>query len=163
MSLISKAKQVRAERAAAYSVQLDDFYSIAKLWQAYLGYKITNEMVAHMMMLLKIGRDMVNDREDNLIDIIGYADCLNEMRVKDILETKPVSNQQYSKQMGKVIPRCIKDLEKAAAWFLEWPNNVWRIYVQERFNSIYRELMQFREEVDNLNGKKKDESEIPES
>lgn len=48
----------------------------ARLWSAYTGYDITPEMVAAMMVLVKISR-LRHDpsKADSWVDVAGYAAC----------------------------------------------------------------------------------------
>jgi hypothetical protein len=58
---------------------------IARLWNAYIANRkepqsrLTPEDVARMMILLKIARDVFTPKRDNLVDICGYARCLERM------------------------------------------------------------------------------------
>lgn len=77
MSLIEEAQAVRVERAEEYSEDGYDLNVVASLWSAILGVDLGPQQVARMMILLKVARDHVRPRKDNLIDIIGYADVLH--------------------------------------------------------------------------------------
>ena len=65
---------------------VDAFYSIADLWNAYLGMEPEKTEwwlgpgdVASMMILLKLAREEVGHNRDNLVDIAGYAHCLQAL------------------------------------------------------------------------------------
>jgi len=72
-------------RQRDYDHPLPNHQRIARLWNAYLDCreepegKVTPEDVAHMMILLKIGRNVFTPKRDNLVDICGYARCLEQM------------------------------------------------------------------------------------
>jgi len=59
---------------------------IARLWNAYHNCRkfpddqLDGQDVARMMILLKIARDVFTPKRDNLVDICGYARCLEQMR-----------------------------------------------------------------------------------
>jgi hypothetical protein len=78
--LLDEAKDIIAgPRAAAYGPAEESFLTIANLWQDYLYVAVgTNEIlspqdVAHMMILMKIARQVHSHKRDNLVDIAGYA------------------------------------------------------------------------------------------
>lgn len=68
-------------RREAYGHPRDNFKKIADLWSGYLGYNISSEDVAMLMVLLKVARHHHLPKHDNLVDICGYArtaELLNE-------------------------------------------------------------------------------------
>lgn len=69
------------ERAQHYGDPRPNHDRIAGLWSAYLGTPITAHDVAAMMVLLKVARAKVDPgHDDNLIDIIGYAEIMRKVR-----------------------------------------------------------------------------------
>lgn len=67
-------------READYGSPEQNFTLIARLWSAYLGYAIGPTDVAVMMALLKIARIRNGKfKEDNFIDLAGYAACAAEL------------------------------------------------------------------------------------
>lgn len=64
---------VGGDRQKAYGHPSVDFERTAALWSAALGIKIAKEMVPIFMMLVKISREINRHKEDNLIDLAGYA------------------------------------------------------------------------------------------
>jgi hypothetical protein len=69
-------RAVTTERAKQYGSPENSFQSIADLWTAYLGMKITPVDVAAMMALLKIARTKANPKHlDSWVDLAGYAAC----------------------------------------------------------------------------------------
>ena len=49
-------EEILAQRASEYGDAKQSFNSIANLWSEYLGFRITPDQVAIMMVLLKIQR-----------------------------------------------------------------------------------------------------------
>ena len=78
--ILEKAKKVvMGDRETAYGSPEDNFATIAKLWGVYLGTAIEPEDVATMMILLKVARIRGGQaKDDNWIDIAGYAACGGE-------------------------------------------------------------------------------------
>lgn len=72
---------VCGRRQEDYGTPEDNFETIAKLWNAYLGDNVTDAHdVAMMMALLKIARIRAGKRvEDSYIDLAGYAACGGEI------------------------------------------------------------------------------------
>lgn len=78
---------VTGDRNDAYGPPEEDFDHIGQLWTAALGTKLTHGAqvdradVAHMMILLKIARDLFQQpKRDSIVDIVGYAACLARIR-----------------------------------------------------------------------------------
>jgi hypothetical protein len=74
-SLLSEAQKIIEERGKDYGDINQSFERIAKFWSAYKGVEITPHEVADMMILLKISRNVTSRKKDNLLDIVGYAEC----------------------------------------------------------------------------------------
>lgn len=78
------------DREAQYGKPEDNFKLIGKLWGAYLSASMENPIrnispdeVAMMMALLKIARIATGARkDDNYIDLAGYAACGAECQSK---------------------------------------------------------------------------------
>ena len=64
---------INGARQESYGDALKNFQLIANLWGSYLNTTITPKQVADMMILLKIARNQNQTKEDNYIDICGYA------------------------------------------------------------------------------------------
>lgn len=69
-------KAVCGDREKSYGSPEDNFKMIANLWSTYTGYPFTAQDVAAMMILLKIARVATGvNKDDNWVDIAGYAAC----------------------------------------------------------------------------------------
>lgn len=79
--VLDKARDiVNGEREGQYGSPEDSFKTIADLWSAYLHKEVTPCDVAQMMILLKIARCRTGVyKDDNYIDICGYAACAAEI------------------------------------------------------------------------------------
>ena len=79
--ILEKAKQcVTGDREQDYGSPEDNFKVIAGLWSAYTGCEIKSKDVAAMLALMKIARIRSgNAKEDNWIDLAGYAACGGEI------------------------------------------------------------------------------------
>lgn len=72
---------INGEREGQYGSPEDSFRKIAGMWSAYLGVPLQEHDVAAMMVLLKIARVAGGAyKEDNWIDIAGYAACGGEVQ-----------------------------------------------------------------------------------
>jgi hypothetical protein len=85
--ILDEAKRLTSnDRQKNYGHPKDNFKRTADFWNAYLSSRknpeaeITNEDVAWMMVLLKIGRDLNKPTRDNLVDAIGYTRTLAMIR-----------------------------------------------------------------------------------
>lgn len=69
-------KCVCGDREQDYGSPENNFKKIADFWSTYLGYDVAPVDVAAMLGLLKIARiSSGHAKEDNWIDLAGYAAC----------------------------------------------------------------------------------------
>lgn len=84
--LTSAETIVNGEREQQYGSPEDNFKTIAELWTAYLNadekfITLSSKDVAAMMILLKVARIGSGQyKDDNWIDICGYAACGGELQ-----------------------------------------------------------------------------------
>ena len=73
------------DRQQTYGAPAASHRSIAALWNVYLAGRrnpvgpIDAADVARMMILVKLARDAYSPQRDNLVDIAGYARCLEQI------------------------------------------------------------------------------------
>jgi len=68
------AELINGQRAKDYGEPQQSFENIAKMWSTYLHQEITVTDVGMMMILLKVSRNRRGiDKQDNFVDICGYA------------------------------------------------------------------------------------------
>lgn len=85
--MIDEVKKVTEERRNGYGRPLVNFLRIAIAWHDYLlsagklhkGTSINPEDVIQMMQLLKIARHVNTFQTDNILDGMGYLDCLDSI------------------------------------------------------------------------------------
>ncbi len=76
---------MHTNREDSYGRPFENYSALSDLWSAYIrratGKAVTLNALdcIQMMMLLKINRQAKNPQRDNLIDIIGYAICADEL------------------------------------------------------------------------------------
>ncbi len=69
------------DRRDVYGHPFDDFTRIGDMWAAILGVPVTPEQVGACMIALKLGRLCHSPgHRDSLVDIAGYANCLDYIR-----------------------------------------------------------------------------------
>lgn len=95
--ILDKANTIiNGERQGAYGQAEDSFSIIAKMWSAYLGKAVDASDVANMMVLMKVARNANGVyKDDNWIDICGYAALGGEIQSKDS-EEKDTSFDGYN-------------------------------------------------------------------
>ena len=72
-------KCVCGDRDKQYGSPENSFKLIAQLWSVYLERHVTPRDVAAMMGLMKIARIRAGKKDDNWIDLAGYAACGGEI------------------------------------------------------------------------------------
>lgn len=76
-------KCVCTDRETQYGAPEDNFKVIADLWRDYKGVGFNAHDVGIMLALLKIARIASGQtKEDNYIDLAGYAACAGEIALK---------------------------------------------------------------------------------
>ena len=79
--ILDAAKRcVCGDREQDYGSPEKNFERIAEFWSTYMGYPVVAHDVAAMFALLKIARIASGHaKEDNWIDLAGYAACGGEI------------------------------------------------------------------------------------
>lgn len=79
--ILDAAKRcVCGDREQDYGSPEQNFEKIAEFWSTYMGYPVVAHDVAAMLALLKIARITTGHaKEDNWIDLAGYAACGGEI------------------------------------------------------------------------------------
>ena len=79
-SVLQEAERIiNGERRESYGGALESFDRIAKLWEPLLGVSVSAETVALCMIQLKVARYLNGQQRDSIVDIAGYAGCLEKI------------------------------------------------------------------------------------
>lgn len=78
---------IYGDREQTYGHPAKNFEATASLWNGYFAAKfglpswhgINAVDVAHMMILLKMAREVHMHKRDNIVDMAGYAGCIQKM------------------------------------------------------------------------------------
>jgi len=86
--LLEANRLVNGDRQDAYGEAYHDFSRTAKIWSAILGSDVTPQQVGLCMCGVKISRECNKHKTDNLTDLAGYAQCVEnvcnyEYKLKD--------------------------------------------------------------------------------
>lgn len=83
--ILDTAKNIiNGEREGTYGKAENSFKTIANLWSGYLDMNVSPIDVANLMILMKIARNSSGVyKEDNWIDICGYAALGGEIQEKE--------------------------------------------------------------------------------
>lgn len=79
---------INGNRNDDYGHPYHDFSRSAKMWSAIIGAPVSASDVALCMMAVKMSREVNKPKRDNIVDIAGYAGCLEKVREyeADLLE-----------------------------------------------------------------------------
>ena len=78
--LVEAERIINGQRAIDYGDTLDSFTRIGQLWSPVLGVEVTAEQVALCMVGLKVARAMNGYHRDSIVDIAGYAGCVERIQ-----------------------------------------------------------------------------------
>lgn len=78
-SILEAAEAAVNDRHKKNDVPERNFARIAEVWSVILGVHVTPEQVGLMMVGLKLVREAYSHQPDNLVDLVGYTLCLEEM------------------------------------------------------------------------------------
>lgn len=79
-SILQEAERiVNGDRATDYGDMKESFEKIAKGWSVIANAEISAKQVGLMMIWLKMMRENNAHKRDNLVDVAGYAHCVNEV------------------------------------------------------------------------------------
>ena len=79
-TILAEAERiVNGPRRVEYGGCLESFQRIATMWSAYFGIDISPEDVAMAQVMLKVCRAKQGMHRDSLVDIAGYARCVEIM------------------------------------------------------------------------------------
>lgn len=71
---------IYGERQKEYGSSKKSFTKIAKGWEQIFDCEITPEKVALAMIWLKTCRELNKEKRDNIVDIAGYAGCIDKIK-----------------------------------------------------------------------------------
>lgn len=79
-SVLQEAERIiNGQRHDDYGDVRESFERIGKLWAPLLGVDVTAEQVALCMIQLKVARALNKYQRDSIVDIAGYAGCLEKL------------------------------------------------------------------------------------
>ena len=80
LAILEALRVVSSERRRDYDDPLPNHERIAQIWNVQIEPKLSRDLsardVALMMIGLKLAREAFTPKEDNIIDVIGYAQCV---------------------------------------------------------------------------------------
>jgi hypothetical protein len=80
-SVLQEADRIiNGARRDDYGTPLSSFAKVARLWEPILGVEISPYDVALCMILFKVGRATNGMQRDSVVDIAGYAGCIELMK-----------------------------------------------------------------------------------
>ena len=84
--LLEANNLVYGSRQASYSHPMEDYTRTSALWNVILADKLKEDLVAEdavmCMIMVKASRQVHKHKRDNLVDMAGYAQCLQRVVLK---------------------------------------------------------------------------------
>lgn len=77
---VEASELVTGERQEAYGDPLENYERQAKFIEAIVGVPVSRRQAMHIMIALKMCRDLTKAKRDNEVDICGYAHLLQMER-----------------------------------------------------------------------------------
>lgn len=74
---------VSHDRQESYGHPFHDFARTARIWREILGAEVTAQQVGLCMIAVKLSRQVNRPKRDNLVDIAGYAKCVDLVEERD--------------------------------------------------------------------------------
>jgi hypothetical protein len=78
--LAEAAEIVDGDRQQHYGPPGENHGRTAALWTAYLGTPVSAADVCALNILQKLSRERHAAKRDNLVDVAGYAECMDRIR-----------------------------------------------------------------------------------
>jgi hypothetical protein len=103
MNILREAERlVHGDRQGDYGHPAEDFGRTAKIWSAILGVEIKAEQVGLCMIGVKLARETHRHKNDNLVDLAGYAQTVAMVHEKGGREGLVYLASPYSHPDAKV-------------------------------------------------------------
>jgi len=84
VSVNSEADEIiNGDRRDDYGDVTQSFTTIGELWAPIFGHRVSPHEVALCMIQLKVARYLHGHQRDSLVDICGYAGCLDMIRMDE--------------------------------------------------------------------------------
>ena len=100
-TILEEVAKVLRDRREQYGQPYDECKLVSRFWTIAAGTHISPEKVALMMALLKIAREINQHKRDNLVDGIGYLQC-----VQDVIEQGVIRRAAESGDLNESRPVC---------------------------------------------------------
>lgn len=84
--ILNKASHIIYESKKDYGTIEENFSNLAQIASILTGKDLTPEDCCKVLIALKLARESHKHKEDNLIDLCGYAEILNQ--IIDLSENK---------------------------------------------------------------------------
>lgn len=95
MNILEEAQHiVEGSRQIEYGDKKECFTRIANMWAGYLGVSVSPFDVVHMMIMLKLARNVNKYKRDSMVDVAGYAYCADILH-DEILAEQSKFNGEY--------------------------------------------------------------------
>ena len=76
-STFDEAKEAVGQRRDGYNGPVNNFINTVNTYNALTESNMTVKQAVFFMLCLKLSREKFKHKHDNIVDLMGYSDCLN--------------------------------------------------------------------------------------
>jgi hypothetical protein len=85
MDILTEARHlVTGDRQDDYGNAKGNYELMAKMWSPILGFEVSPSQVVMCLIAMKLTREVIKHKRDNLVDLAGYAHILDLVETDDL-------------------------------------------------------------------------------
>ena len=106
LAILEALRVVSSDRRRDYDDPLPNHERIAQIWNVQIAKKLKEDLspreVALMMIGLKLAREAYTPKSDNIVDMIGYAQCVQFIDKPGLVASSARLVQKFMTKFGQL-------------------------------------------------------------